>query len=211
MVHPDYISSGLEIVESYEKRLKIIMDLINEAAGFVDEYTSEQDSMLMSLRQILAKKENLRKKDFDTHIECILRHREEMRAELKETFGVLWKEEGEIVKRLKDIFIKGAPKDFESIKNEYIPHMREREGAVARFIMRLQIDQAELSAELNELLSKGENLRLKDFRKAIKEFKFLQHGESNRAAKIVENFEKIRMDIMGQWHNLCSVYEKSAV
>lgn len=208
MENPDYISSGLEIVESYEKRSKVIIELINEAARLVDEHSSEQDDILAALKETLARTEGLRKKDFDGLVESVLGRREEMKTKLKESLDALWAEEAEMVRRLRDIFTKGRPEDFEFINCAHIPRMREREEAVVKLLMGLHIGQAELSAELRRLLSKGADLKIRDFKSAIKELKALH--EEKGATDALEEFERLRFDILGQWRGVCSAYEKSS-
>ncbi|MBI5643513.1 MAG: hypothetical protein HY954_08575 [Deltaproteobacteria bacterium] len=208
MENPDYLSSGLEIVESYEKRSKVIIELINEAAGLVDEHSSEQDAILVTLKETLAKTERLRKKDFDRLVESVLGRREEMKARLKESLDALWAEEAEMVRRLTDIFTKGKPEDFEFINNAHIPRMREREEVVVKLLMGLHIGQAELSVELRRLLSKGADLKIRDFKSAIKELKALQ--DEKGADNAVEELERLRLDILGQWRGVCSAYERSS-
>lgn len=203
----DYLGSGLRIVESYEKRSRTILKLINDAAAIVEKYSSEQDSMLQSLRETLAKRKNLRKKDFDKHIECILERREGKKSLLRKALDALWTEEGEMVSRLRDIFTKCRPEDLEFIKNVMLPRMKGIEETVARLLMELQIEQAELTAQIDWLLSKGVKIRIRDFKTSIKELDILQSEKRNSPTKIIEEFEKVRLDILGQWLNICCAYE----
>jgi hypothetical protein len=198
---------GLDIINSYEKRVKLVKVLINEAARRMDEYCKEQEEMIGQLRGNLARSEGLRKRDFDSLMESVLSRRREREKETRETLERLWREEGGMIDTLRGIFTDGNV-DFERVKGVILSRHRDREREVARLLMKLHLEQEELSAALKGLLSKGGKIKINDFKEIIRAVRMRHDKGGEGIDRLLEEFCKVRQEVTVQWQGLFSVYDR---
>lgn len=203
------VKINLELIASYEKKTRLVMEFINEAAGLAGECRKEQEEMINALRDGLAGRAGLRKKDFDNLMEGILGQRQSTEKRVRESLESLWKEEGEIIKLLKDVLTTGKTADIETLKNARLPQLQKKEGDAAKLLMGLQVEQAELSIALKQLLSMGEKAGGK--KTGIKKLKaFVRTMEVRRKERIggmdglFDEWARVRLDVITKWNGVFS-------
>ena len=67
---------------------------MNKATALIGEYRKEQEEMMQEIRDGLAHRDGLRKKDFDNLMEGILG--QETEKGIKDALDALWKDEGRL-------------------------------------------------------------------------------------------------------------------
>lgn len=202
---------GIDFITSYEKRIKLVMVLMREAARRIDGYFMEQDDMIGQLRERLARSEGLRKKDFDTFMGTILARRKEREKETQQALDNLWKEEKEMIDALQKVFTeKNADVDLEKMKTDILSRHQNREKEITRMMMELHREQEELSLALTGLLSKGEKVTVRDFRTMVSTFKIKNGKHGDEIGTVLDQLYTARQAVATQWQSLFSAYERSA-
>ncbi len=202
------VKTNLELIASCEKKAKAVMEFINEAVGLIGEYRKEQEGMINELREGLAGRVGLRKKDFDNLMEGILGQRKETEKGVKDALDALWKDEGEIIKLLKKVLATGKTDDIETLKMVRLSLLQKNESNAARLLMRLNMEQAELGIALKQLLLKGEKAGIKDFKALVRAMDVRRKERSGGLDRLFEEFSRVRLDVMAKWQGVFSAYER---
>lgn len=202
---------GLEIINSYEKRLKLVNTLVVEAVKRVNNYCREQEEISRRLKENLARHGGMRKKDFDALMETVLAKRRERETKTRQQLETIWQEEGEMILILKKVLTGNCnPADFEIMKRDILLRLREREKEVAKSLMKFQLEQEELIAALKNLLSKGEEVRIKDLKSMVKTLGNRDRESSDEIDRILDEFDRIRREVAAQWEGVFSFYDRTA-
>lgn len=202
-------SIGLDIIDSYEKRIKLVNLLISEAVRHVNDYCGEQEELSGQLKENLARYEGMRKKDYDALMENVLARRTEREIETRQTLEKLWQEEIEMINLLRKALSDGYDlAEFEKIKDDMLLRHRERENEVARSLMKFHLEQEELSAVLKKLVAKGEKVRVKDVKALVKTFGKPVREISDEIDTILVEVGRIRQEVSSQWAGVFSFYQK---
>ncbi|MBI1920359.1 MAG: hypothetical protein HYS23_04670 [Geobacter sp.] len=202
-------TTGLELVNSYEKRLKLLNGLVCEAVRRVNGYCREQEELSGQLKENLARHEGMRKKDFDGLMDTVLEKRRQSERETRLSLEKIWQEESEMIELLREALTGNCNlADFERMKSETLSRHRDKEKEVARSLMKFQLEQEELSIVLKKLLSRGREVRVKEFKAMVRTL-VNSDGEIGREVdRLLEEFGRIRQEVAAQWDGLFSYYEK---
>ncbi|MDI6889692.1 MAG: hypothetical protein QMC83_01955 [Thermodesulfovibrionales bacterium] len=194
-----------EIVGSYGSKVKAVTSLIKEVTQRIRNYHIEQEQMANRLKDILAKNECLRKKDFDTMIDGIRSQQEAREKEASQIVEDFCREEEETVAKLREILTVKSPsalEDFEILKEKMLNRPKERERRVSQMLKDFHRDQEELDTALRMLLEKGPSVRIKDFKAMVKAFQIERKDENAKVDKILDEFEKVKEEIGKRWQKV---------
>jgi len=211
------------ILYSYEARIESIgsvFDITHQIIqGFQDtllDTRQERENIRVELREILAKNESLRRKDFDNMMQSILLTQNEREKEVRNLLNRYLNEQKEMaqalrknLERVKDSLAKGKAqrlKGFQEIIKEILTKQDKRKEEITSKLKEFQKEQAMLSKRLKELLAKGKELRIRDFKSMLREFKS-QHKEritrQQKRREMVLNmlggFKKERVEAAKNW------------
>jgi len=190
------------IIDSYEMRVKTVGALMNQANQLLRSFQIEIEDMMAGLRDNLAKAESLRKKDFDRMMSSVTERRRRTEEEAEENLKRFQVEEEEMISRLRNIVLsrnRSSLDDIKAIREDIMKRQKEREKKIIKALKRFQIEQEELRIALKKLLSKGEELRIKDLRRMLISLNSRQSDRDAELNGIVEDFEVIREKIQTQW------------
>ena len=196
------------IIDSYEMRVRTVNGLMDQAYSFLTGFQMELEEMISRLRDNLAKAESLRKKDFDRMIGDVIERRHETEEEARQGLKIFQKEEEEMIGRFRKIVLGGSSStlgDMTAIKEDISRRQKEREKNIIKAMKRLQIEQEELRVALRNLLEKGEEVRVKDFRVMIKSLRAQQSDHDADLTKMLDDFDVVRTRVQGQWQSLANV------
>ena len=180
-------------VSSYETRIESVGAFFDTPHQILDDFQEaflnnkeEGRKISAQLRDILAHNEHLRKKDFDSMTQGVLSAQEEREAEVKNLLKGYLNQQREMAHTLrenlakfKDALAKGdvqRVKEFHETIKEVITNQDARKEEVTSKLKEFQKEQQEMAKRLKELLAKGRDLRIKDFKAMLNEFK-IQHME----------------------------------
>lgn len=196
------------IIDAYELRVRTISALMNQAHKLLRTYRLEVEEMVGRLEDNLAKGQCLRRKDFNAMIGSIVARRREMEKEVEKALKNFWEEEGQMIKRLRNMVTNANAsglEEIEVIKGDILTRQREREGNLVKMLRDLQIEQEELGVALKKLLSKGKAVKVKDFNLMIKALKFQQRQREDEIVKMLDEFEMVREKVSAEWQRVTSL------
>lgn len=205
-----------DVISSYEKRIESINSIFDTTDvifnGFQEsmlDTKEEREKINSQLRDILAKNEHLRKKDFDNMIKGILLAQDELEKEvrnlLKDYFidqRTMTQSLRENLGKFRESITKGEAervKEFQRLIKNILAQQEKRKEEIITKLKAFQKEQGDLAIELKALLSKGDNLRIKDFKSMLNEFKAqrdkrieLQKKRKKEVAQMLGSFKKAR-------------------
>jgi len=181
------------IISSYEARIQGIGAIFDTTGqlleGFQDsllDTREEREKINAELRENLAKNESLRKKDFDSMMQDILSAQEEREKKVRSLMkGYLDEQKemanalGENLSKVKDALAKGEAqriKEFQTAITEILSKQEQRKQEVSSELKEFQKNHQEMAKRLKQLLAKGRELRIKDLKSMLAEFKIKHKG-----------------------------------
>jgi len=190
------------VIDSYEMRVRTVNGLMEQAYGFLRSFQMELEEMIDRLRDNLAKGESLRKKDFDRMMADFTERRLSHQLTAEDVLSRFQKEETEMIDRLRKIIVSGGRSnlnDMELIRDDILKRQKEREASVIQALKRIQVEQEELKAAIKRLLSKGEDVRMKDFKLMLKSLRVQQGVQDTQLDGMLEDLDLARSRVQSQW------------
>ena len=181
------------VISSYETRIESVGAIFDTTHQILDDFQEaslgnkeEGRKISAQLRDILAHNEHLRKKDFDSMTQGVLSAQEEREAEVKNLLKGYLNQQREMARTLrenlakfKDALAKGdvqRVKEFQEMIKEVLANQDARKEEVTSKLKEFQKEQQEMAKRLKTLLAKGRELRIKDLKSMLQEFR-TQHKE----------------------------------
>ncbi len=195
------------IVSSYESKVETITALMHEVEQKIIEAYDDQANTIEKIRDTLAKTRNLRKHDFDQHMNPVLDLQDHRKQQIHKLLADFCREEKKTVLGLKEILEGGngsSLKDFLILKKRILSRPKAAEAHLSELLKSFHQDQAELDVLLHRLLAKGNNIRLKDLKKAIRAFQADHSGDGDIVDDILREFSRIKEDIGHQWETVAN-------
>lgn len=214
-----------DIVSSYQTKVESISSILDTTPLIFSDFhesildtREEREKINTQLRDILARNEHLRKKDFDTMMQDILvtqnQHEREIRNLLKDYFNEqksMAQSLKETLDNIKDSLAKGETgktREFQNSIREILAKQDGRKNEITSNLKEFQEEQKTLASRLRDLLDKGRDLRIKDLKSMLREFKFQREKRlelqkrrkeevgrrKEEVAKMLEGFKKARKD-----------------
>ena len=176
------------IVSSYEARIQSIESLFDTTHHILQSFQyslfdmkKERETINAELRENLAKNESLRRKDFDHMMEDIFLTQNEREKEVRNLLNRYLNEQKQMAKDLKenlkefrDSLSKGEVqrvRDFQEMIKQILAKQDGRKKEVTFRLKKFKREQVVLASRLKDLLGKGNELQIKDFKSALKEYK----------------------------------------
>lgn len=141
----------------------------------------EREGMRAQLRDILTQNEHLRRTDFDRMMQAILSVQDDREKEVKNLLDVYFNEQKEMSGTLrenldgfKEFLTQGEARrirEFKTLLKNILTKQEERKAGVTAMLKEFQEEQKAVALRLKALLSKGRELRIKDLKVMLSEFK----------------------------------------
>ena len=148
-----------------------------------------------------------------------------LREETRQTVEEFKEEQNELRGKLKEQLAKGESlrkKDFDLLIKDIIEKRKQRGQDVARMIEQFKKEEEEMASGLRQLLSNGEEVRIKDFKKMLAGIRARQEERKpeveeltkaasyikEEVANMLENFKKEREEAAVQWQKLAVTMQK---
>lgn len=205
-----------DIVSSYQSKVESISSILDTTPLMFSDFQEsifdtkeEREKINNQLRDTLAKNEHLRRKDFDNMMQGILatqnRREKEVRDLLRNYFNnqkAMAQMLKETLERIKDSLAKGEAgriKEFQDLIKDILTEQDERKNEVTSKLKEFQEEQKVLTTKLKELSDKGRELRIRDFKSMLREFKAqrekrleLQKERKDEVTRMLDSFKKAR-------------------
>ena len=193
------------IVFAYQSKISEVASIIDSTSQILEDFKTKRDEMSNQLREILAKEESLRKKDFDNMMEDILSHQDKRETEIRDLLNTFFEEQKEIAEVIKKSLTEGERiriDDFKKMLQDIQARQRVRENEVSTALRQFQAEYKETAESLRSLLNKGEAIRIKDFKEMLKDIRTKQLERAKEVRARLDEFRKERQDMASQWHKL---------
>lgn len=209
-VMPDVLdlkNAAENAVSSYETRIESVEAIFDTAHQIIDDFQevfldnkNKEEGRIIStqLRDILAHNEHLRKKDFDGMTQGVLSAQEEREAEVKNLLKSYLNQQREMARNLRENLAKFKDalakddiqriKEFQAMIKDILANQDARKEEVSSKLKVFQKEQREMAKKLKALLAKGRELRIKDLKEMLQEFR-AQHKE--RLSRQIERREDV--------------------
>jgi len=176
------------MVSSYETRIENIGTLLDTThqilQGFQDsllDTKQEREKLNAELRENLAKNNSLRRKDFDNMMEDIISTQNQREKEVRNLLNRYLNEQKEMARDLREKLgkFKGSltkgevqrVKEFQGMIKEILFKQTERRNEIISKLKEFRKGQKVLASRFKGLLGKGKDLRIKDLKRMLNEFK----------------------------------------
>jgi hypothetical protein len=176
------------IVSSYETRVQNIGALFDTThqilQGFQDsllDTKQEREELNTELRENLARNHSLRKKDFDQMMEGMMSGQNEREKEVKQLLNIYLHEQSGMTRDLReslgsfrDSLSEGEAqrvKEVQEMIKGILAKQNERKDEVISRLKEFKKEQKLLASRLKELSAKGRDLRIRDLKRMLDEFK----------------------------------------
>mgnify|MGYP001604269945 FL=1 len=201
----DLKNAAENAVSSYETMIESVGAIFDTVHQIPDDFQeafldNKEEGLKINtqLCDILAHNGHLRKKDFDSMMQGVLSVQEEREAEVKNLLKGYLNQQREMAHTLrenlakfKDALAKGdvqRVKEFQEMTKEVIAKQDARKEEVSFKLKEFQKEQQEMAERLKALLTKGRELRIKDLKEMLQEFR-TQHKE--RLAHQIERRKEV--------------------
>ncbi|MBU3895789.1 hypothetical protein KKG36_00480 [Patescibacteria group bacterium] len=148
-----------------------------------------------------------------------------LKEETQQTVEDFKKEQKELREKLKEKLAHGESlrkKDFDLLIKDIIEKRKQREKDVARMIEEFKKEEEEMAKGLRQLLGKGEEVRIKDFKKMLAKIRARQEERKpeveeltktaghikEEVANMLGEFKKEREEIAAEWQKLGATMQK---
>jgi len=194
-----------KIVSSYQDRISTVAAIIDDTHQILEDFKTKRDEMSSQLKETLAKEEHLRKKDFDNTMEGIFSHQDKREKQVRDLLKTFFEEQKEIAQTLKKNLMGGEKvrvDEFKKSLKDIQVRQKARENEVTVRLREFQKEHKETAESLRSLLNKGEAIRIKDFKKMVKDIRVRQTERAKEVRTRLDEFRKERQDMASHWHNL---------
>lgn len=205
-----------DIVSSYETKVESISSIFDSTPLILSNFQEsildtkeEREKINTQLRDILAKGEHLRRKDFDNMMQRILSTQEQREKEVRDLLRNYFDEQKTMARALREGLEKfkdslgrgeaGRVKEFQGMIGEILAKQNGRKNEIVSKLKEFQKKQGVLAIRLKELLAKGDNLRIRDVKSMLREFNIqrekrleLQKRRKEEVANMLTSFRKAR-------------------
>ena len=214
--HTKSLTRGIrEIIDSYEKRVESVGVLMRQAIEVVKDSQRQQEEIAGELRNILAKTESLRKKDFSRMMEEMWGQRRKREKEIYDTLESFLGEEKEIVDELRKKLIEAGRlmkmEGFAVLKERILNRQGEREKKTSAILKSFHREQQELGTALKKLLLKGQRVRIRDLKNMIRELQSHWIYKESSIGKAFEELEMVGREADTTWEKVMMSAQKNGV
>ena len=134
-----------DIVVSYDARVKIVGEIVEDTHEMMNDFRGKREHMSEELREVLAKSESSRRKDFDRMMADIVLKQNEREEEVKKMLVDFRKEEEMVAEKLRNLLKKGEGiriKDFKEmmaeIKKEQDRRVKETSASIVNELQNMR-------------------------------------------------------------------------
>jgi metal-responsive CopG/Arc/MetJ family transcriptional regulator len=214
------------VIDSYEIRIQDIESLFSTSLqileGFQEAFLDtkqERNKINTQLRDTLARNESLRRKDFDNMMQGILSIQDQREKEIRNLLHNYLNEQKEMAQALRNKFgelkvslVKGKARrveEFQALIKEILDRQEVRKKEVVSRLEEFQKEQKAVESRLKDLLAKGRETRIRDFKYMLKEIKakdkerLARRNERKKEVRhLLGKFKKERDEAAKNWRTM---------
>ncbi|MFA5805921.1 MAG: hypothetical protein WC879_14890 [Melioribacteraceae bacterium] len=215
-----FFENGIQSMSSIFDDTKQLIEFIQDSFFDVKQ---EREKINIALRENLAQNNSLRRKDFDSMVKDILAIQDESEKEAKNLLKNYLNEQKELshsltanLDKFRNACINGESREIKKLHaliRQILSKQEERKNEVTSKLKEFQKEQQNITSQFKEFLTNENELRIRDFKIMLKEFKqqrekrlALQRERKEDVAKMLSDFKKGRQKTVS---HLCNTNDNS--
>jgi hypothetical protein len=151
------------LIGNYDQRICAVEEIIGKSLQMMGQYQDVEKAVQSQLKETLAKKKSLRKRDFDMLISPIIEYQGKREKEIKEFLNFFLKTQRQLAGELRMLIERGIltkVPDFEKAIQKSIEDAK-------MFLINFQKAQVLIGGKMQSMFQKKEELTLKDFKETL--------------------------------------------
>jgi len=141
------------IVVSYDRRMRIVNSLAEDTRNLLQSFRERREAMAKELREVLAKSENLRKKDFNKMMEEILLTQAARENTVNQILADFRQEEETVSQQLRKLLLRGEAIRVRDFKKVLARIRREQEKRRKEAGEKASAEMAEIQKKVADMLA----------------------------------------------------------
>lgn len=141
-----------DIVVSYDARVKIVGEIVEDTHKILDGFKEKRQKMSDNLRDILAKSESLRKKDFNAMMRDILLTQHKREDNVKKMLADFRGEEARVAEQLRELLKQGEKIRLADFKKTLSRIRQDQAAREANTGEQVRVEIATMQSEVHKML-----------------------------------------------------------
>ena len=141
-----------DIIVSYDARVKMVGEIVEDTRKMLDEFKGKRQEMSDNLREVLAKSESLRKKDFSAMMQDILLTQHKREENVKKMLADFREEEVRVAERLRELLKRGEELRLTDFKKTLIHIRQDQASREANTGEQVRVELATMQSEVYKML-----------------------------------------------------------
>jgi nucleoid DNA-binding protein len=141
-----------EIIVSYDARVKMVGEIVEDTHKILDGFKEKRQEMSDNLREVLAKSESLRKKDFSAMMQDILLTQHRREENVKKMLADFREEEARVAERLRELLKKGEELRLADFKKTLVRIRQDQAGREANTGEQVRVELTTMQSEVYKML-----------------------------------------------------------
>jgi hypothetical protein len=169
-----------ELTATFEARVASVEQIIEATHEMLEAFRSQREAMRNRLREALAQRASLRRRDFDAMMQGIVARQEACERAIRDTMRDYLREQRVLAAVLKETvsvcaaqagLARGGPERGETVGEllgKIMARRQQKEREVTALLAEFQRQQEEITRVLEGLLSNGDSLRVREFKATLR-------------------------------------------
>ena len=141
-----------EIITSYDTRVRVVGEIVEDTHKMLDGFKEKRQEMSDNLREVLAKSESLRKKDFNAMMQDILLTQNKREENVKKMLADFKEEEARVAERLRELLKRGEKLRLADFKKTLVRIQHDQAGREANTGEQVRAELATMQSEVYKML-----------------------------------------------------------
>lgn len=141
-----------DIIVSYNARVKVVGEIVEDTHRVLDRFRKNREEMSDDLREVLAKFESLRKKDFSAMMRDILLTQYRREENVEKMLADFREEEAQVVEQLKELLKRGEKIRLADFKKTLIRIKQNQATREANTGEQVKAELATMQSEVYKML-----------------------------------------------------------
>jgi len=141
-----------DVIASYDARIRFVSEIVEDTHKILDGFKAHREEMNDNLREVLAKSESLRKKDFNAMMRDILLTQHKREENVKKMLTDFREEEARVAERLRELLKRGEELRLADFKKTLVRIRQDQAAREANTGEQVKAELATMQSEVYKML-----------------------------------------------------------
>jgi len=141
-----------DIIVSYDARTQFVNEIVEDTHKILDGFKARREEMNDNLREVLAKSESLRKKDFNAMMQDILLTQHKREETVKKMLADFREEEARVAERLRELLKRGEEIRLADFKKTLVRIRQDQAARETNTVEQVRAELATMQSEVYKML-----------------------------------------------------------